>query len=94
MNSKLLYILWKSVLSQVIWYHFVWYVSMLGWTGGIVCEILKIISNFLGVNFWGAHTVYIPDPISSTPPRKDSFEKCCQLLPIFAFYSNEYTKKL
>ena len=27
MNSKLLYILWKSVLSQIIWYSiFVWYV--------------------------------------------------------------------
>ena len=45
MNSKLLYIIWKSVLPQIIWYHFfvvcVDFVFTLGWTGGIICESAK-----------------------------------------------------
>ena len=42
MNSKLLYILWKSVLSRIIQYNSVWYVFTFGWKGGIVRDSAKI----------------------------------------------------
>ena len=42
MNSKLLYILWKSVLYKIIRYHFLVFLFTLEWTGGIVCESAKI----------------------------------------------------
>ena len=43
MNSEVLYIIWKSVLSlNHLVPIFGWNVFTLGWTGGIVCESAKI----------------------------------------------------